>query len=74
MVVAFQNTFLKWFNTFVFMVTLQNPKLHLCKQHFPLEALSIYQPPNIVPQRNMLSAQLQFWIYVIIYYNAMNFG
>ena len=35
----------------------KNPKLQLCKQHFPLEALSIHQPPNIVPPKGKASAQ-----------------
>ena len=29
----------------------KNPKLQLCRHHFPLEALSIHQPPNIVPPK-----------------------
>ena len=29
----------------------KNPKLQLCGQHFLLEALSIHQPPNIVPPK-----------------------
>ena len=41
----------------------KNPKLQLCKQHFPLEALSIHQPPNIVPPKGMRRHRLQFWIF-----------
>ena len=32
---------------------IKNPKLQLCRQHFPLEALPFNQPPNIVAAKEL---------------------
>ena len=47
------------------MTSRKNPNLQLWGHHFPLKALSNDQPPKIMPKKEHVSAQQQFWIFSV---------